>query len=411
MTSKKNRNLTRNLADEKQRFGIRKFSIGVASVLLGTSLMFGTNTQIARADSENGGVNSTTETTSEIQPKSKNDAANTAKVDQSKTSAEDKSTSSQEINNKKTESLEKKTDDSSLTTQESNQVQKDQSDNVTKNTNKHNQDSNETTTLNLQSAQPVAKFALKESKAAEPTKQVTATLNIYDYDDTDPQTPNVQNAADVAFTYTGKFTDGLSIRDAIQAQIDQDTQKQLTYKDQGTAIVPDKAGLPTEIGVSPVVYSSFSDNTLGGYHFRYETTPEYSKDMQTQLVDQYNKWLDYKKAHFALAGYKLAEQDEQAINLDDPIEDSKTYNIYVNHQISVVNIYHWTELKRTVEFKYYYKQDDKNDQAADSVTKNGYYNDGKYNQAQPKQFINQTGEPVFSNLPKIDNNMVNQSPS
>lgn len=55
MTSKKNRNLTRNLADEKQRFGIRKFSVGVASVLLGTSLMFGANTQIAHADSENGG--------------------------------------------------------------------------------------------------------------------------------------------------------------------------------------------------------------------------------------------------------------------------------------------------------------------------------------------------------------------
>lgn len=56
MTSKKNRNLTRNLADEKQRFGIRKFSVGVASVLLGTSLMFGANTQIAHADSENGGI-------------------------------------------------------------------------------------------------------------------------------------------------------------------------------------------------------------------------------------------------------------------------------------------------------------------------------------------------------------------
>ena len=80
MTSKKNRNLTRNLADEKQRFGIRKFSVGVASVLLGTSLMFGTNTQIAHADSENGGVNSTTETTSEVQSKSENDAANTSNV-------------------------------------------------------------------------------------------------------------------------------------------------------------------------------------------------------------------------------------------------------------------------------------------------------------------------------------------
>lgn len=92
------------------------------------------------------GVNSTTETTSEIQPKSKNDAANTANVqnevkatenkvetpntenqsdkagavDQSKNSFEKQSASSQEINNKKTESLEKKADDSSLTTQESN---------------------------------------------------------------------------------------------------------------------------------------------------------------------------------------------------------------------------------------------------------------------------------------------------
>lgn len=80
MTSKKNRNLTRNLADEKQRFGIRKFSVGVASVLLGTSLMFGANTQIVHADSENGGINSSTETTSEVQSKSENDAANTSNV-------------------------------------------------------------------------------------------------------------------------------------------------------------------------------------------------------------------------------------------------------------------------------------------------------------------------------------------
>ncbi|WP_367400696.1 YSIRK-type signal peptide-containing protein, partial [Lactobacillus intestinalis] len=30
MSSKKNHNLEKNLADEKQRFGIRKFSVGVA---------------------------------------------------------------------------------------------------------------------------------------------------------------------------------------------------------------------------------------------------------------------------------------------------------------------------------------------------------------------------------------------
>ena len=435
MTSKKNRNLTRNLADEKQRFGIRKFSVGVASVLLGTSLMFGANTQIVHADSENGGINSSTETTSEVQSKSENDAANTSNVkneakatenkvensntenqsakagavDQSKNSSEDQSTTKQEINNKKIESLEKKVDDSSLTTHENNQVQKDQSDKVTATINKSAQDSKETTTLNLQSAQPVAKSALKESKAVTPAKQVSAILNIYDYDDVDPQTPKAQNGNDVAFTYTGKFTDGLSIKDAIQAQIDADTQKQLAYKDQGTAIVPDKDGLPTEIGVSPVVSAPFNDNDLGGYYFRDKTTNTYQYDQQTQLVDAYNKWMDYKKAHFALAGYKLADQDEQAINLDDPIEDGKTYNIYVNHQISVVNVYHWTELKRTVEFKYYYKQNDKNDQASDSVTKNGYYNDGKFNQEQPKQFINATGEPVFSNLPKKDSNHLNQT--
>ena len=432
MTSKKNRNLTRNLADEKQRFGIRKFSVGVASVLLGTSLMFGTNTQIAHADSENGGVNSTTETTSEVQSKSENDAANTSNVkneakatenevetsntenqsanagavDQSKNSSEKQSALSQESNNKKTESLEKKADDSSLTIEKSTQLQNDQSDKATEDT-KKNEDSKDTT-LNLQSAQHVTKSALKESKAVTPAKQVSAILNIYDYGDIDPQTPNANQANDVAFTYNGTFTDGLSIKDAIQAQIDADTQKQLAYKDQGTAIIPDKDGLPTEIGVSPVISAPFSDNDLGGYFFRDKTTNRYRQNQQTQLVDAYNKWLDYKQAHFALAGYKLADQDEQAINLDDPIEDGKTYNIYVNHQLSVVNVYHWAELKRTVEFKYYYKQDDKNTQAADSVTKNGYYNDGKYNQTQPKQFINEMGEPVFSNLPKKDSN-VNQT--
>ena len=432
MSSKKNHNLEKNLADEKQRFGIRKFSVGVASVLLGTSLMFGTNTQIAHADSENGGVNSTTETTSEVQSKSENDAANTSNVkneakatenevetsntenqsanagavDQSKNSSEKQSALSQESNNKKTESLEKKADDSSLTIEKSTQLQNDQSDKATEDT-KKNEDSKDTT-LNLQSAQHVTKSALKESKAVTPAKQVSAILNIYDYGDIDPQTPNANQANDVAFTYNGTFTDGLSIKDAIQAQIDADTQKQLAYKDQGTAIIPDKDGLPTEIGVSPVISAPFSDNDLGGYFFRDKTTNRYRQNQQTQLVDAYNKWLDYKQAHFALAGYKLADQDEQAINLDDPIEDGKTYNIYVNHQLSVVNVYHWAELKRTVEFKYYYKQDDKNTQAADSVTKNGYYNDGKYNQTQPKQFINEMGEPVFSNLPKKDSN-VNQT--
>ena len=352
----------RKMEPQRQRFGLRKLSVGVASVLLGTTFMVGGT--VAHANSTPTPTVAASSTTSDGPQSTDQQAAN---------EVNEKATTSDAANQNDSQSK------SALGSQTSG------------------------------SQQSVITNQLKESKVVTPAKQVSAILNIYDYDDVDPQTPKAQNGNDVAFTYTGKFTDGLSIKDAIQAQIDVDTQKQLAYKDQGTAIVPDKDGNPTEIGVSPVVSAPFSDNDLGGYYFRDKTTDTYQHDQQTQLVDAYNKWMDYKKAHFALAGYKLVDQDEQAINLDDPIEDGKTYNIYVNHQLSIVNVYHWTELKRTVEFKYYYKQNDKNDQAADSVTKNGYYNDGKFNQEQPKQFINATGEPVFSNLPKKDSNHLNQT--
>ncbi|WP_263853939.1 YSIRK-type signal peptide-containing protein [Limosilactobacillus reuteri] len=378
----------RKMEPQRQRFGLRKLSVGVASVLLGTTFMVGGST-VAHAD-----VN-----TSSLVDDSSANVINLNSIASGSTVTLKTANSNSDGDTVNSNSAAKSVNTVNSTTSEESQ-------NVSQN------DSQSKSALGSQtsgSQQSVITNQLKESKVVTPAKQVSAILNIYDYDDVDPQTPKVQNGNDVAFTYTGKFTDGLSIKDAIQAQIDADTQKQLAYKDQGTAIVPDKDGNPTEIGVSPVVSAPFSDNDLGGYYFRDKTTDTYQHDQQTQLVDAYNKWMDYKKAHFALAGYKLVDQDEQAINLDDPIEDGKTYNIYVNHQLSIVNVYHWTELKRTVEFKYYYKQNDKNDQAADSVTKNGYYNDGKFNQEQPKQFINATGEPVFSNLPKKDSNHLNQT--
>ncbi|WP_307777452.1 YSIRK-type signal peptide-containing protein [Limosilactobacillus reuteri] len=378
----------RKMEPQRQRFGLRKLSVGVASVLLGTTFMVGGST-VAHAD-----VN-----TSSLVDDSSANVINLNSIASGSTVTLKTANSNSDGDTVNSNSAAKSVNTVNSTTSEESQ-------NVSQN------DSQSKSALGSQtsgSQQSVITNQLKESKVVTPAKQVSAILNIYDYDDVDPQTPKAQNGNDVAFTYTGKFTDGLSIKDAIQAQIDADTQKQLAYKDQGTAIVPDKDGNPTEIGVSPVVSAPFSDNDLGGYYFRDKTTDTYQHDQQTQLVDAYNKWMDYKKAHFALAGYKLVDQDEQAINLDDPIEDGKTYNIYVNHQLSIVNVYHWTELKRTVEFKYYYKQNDKNDQAADSVTKNGYYNDGKFNQEQPKQFINATGEPVFSNLPKKDSNHLNQT--
>lgn len=357
----------RKMEPQRQRFGLRKLSVGVASVLLGTTFMVGGST-VAHAD-----VN-----TSSLVDDSSANVINLNSIASGSTVTLKTANSNSDGDTVNSNSAAKSVNTVNSTTSEESQ-------NVSQN------DSQSKSALGSQtsgSQQSVITNQLKESKVVTPAKQVSAILNIYDYDDVDPQTPKAQNGNDVAFTYTGKFTDGLSIKDAIQAQIDADTQKQLAYKDQGTAIVPDKDGNPTEIGVSPVVSAPFSDNDLGGYYFRDTTTHTYQQNQQTQLVDAYNKWMDYKKAHFALAGYKLVDQDEQAINLDDPIEDGKTYNIYVNHQLSIVNVYHWTELKRTVEFKYYYKQNDKNDQAADSVTKNGYYNDGKFNQEQPKQFIN-----------------------
>ncbi|MCD7133120.1 LPXTG cell wall anchor domain-containing protein [Limosilactobacillus balticus] len=400
MSKNNTQEYVRKMEQQRQRFGLRKLSIGVASVLLGTTFIIGGGT-VAHADSN---VNDNSIATINASDADNQDKQVTTSNHTAQDNVNFEANKTSESNVDDTQTSKDSTEDKIASTQESNQVQKDQSNNVTATTNKSAQDSKETTTLNLQSAQPVVASALKESKAAEPTKQVTATLNIYDYKANDPKTPDVNGGEGVAFTYTGKFTDGLSIKDAIQAQIDADTQKQLAYKDQGTAIVPDKDGLPTAIGVSPVIYGDFTDGDLGGYNYRDVTTATYTKDQQAKLVDDYNKWFDYKKANFALAGYKLADQDEQVINLDDPIEDGKTYNIYVNHQLSVVNVYHWTELKRTVEFKYYYNQNDKNSTAADSITKNGYYNDGKYNSTQTSLtgLINNLHVPQFSNLPSTD---------
>ena len=400
----------RKMEQQRQRFGLRKLSVGVASVLLGTTFMVGGST-VAHAD-----VN-----TSSLVDDSSANVINLNSIASGSTVTLKTANSNSDGDTVNSNSAAKSVNTVNSTTSEESQNVSQQaanevsekaiaSESASANAVSQN-DSQSKSALGSQtsgSQQSVITNQLKESKVVTPAKQVSAILNIYDYGDVDPQTPNANHANDVAFTYNGTFTDGLSIKDAIQAQIDADTQKQLSYKDQATAIVPDKDGNPTEIGVSPVVSAPFSDNDLGGYYFRDTTTNRYRQNQQTQLVDAYNKWLDYKKQNFALAGYKLADQDEQAINLDDPIEDGKTYNIYVNHQLSVVNVYHWTELKRTVEFKYYYKQDDKNAQAADSVTKNGYYNDGKYNQTQPEQFINTAGKPVFSNLPKKDSN-VNQT--
>lgn len=174
----------RKMEPQRQRFGLRKLSVGVASVLLGTTFMVGGT--VAHAN-----MTSTTST-----------------VATSSTTSDESQSASQQVAN---EVNEKATTLESVSTNAANQ--------------NGSQSKSALGSQTSGSQQPVITNQLKESKTVTPAKQVSAILSIYDYDDIDPNTPDVNGGNGVAFTYTGKFTDGLSIKDAIQAQIDADTQK------------------------------------------------------------------------------------------------------------------------------------------------------------------------------------------
>lgn len=372
MTSKKNRNLTRNLADEKQRFGIRKFSVGVASVLLGTSLMFGANTQIAHADSENGGVNSTTETTSEIQPKSENDAANTAnvqneakaaknkvetskaedqsaqeaKVDQSKNSSEDKSTSTQEISNKKTESLEKKASSVGSTATDNKEEQKTSLENKSE-ANKTSESKVEkatpvevksgshedltsdkkgtetqeiqTQTLKLASATPLSAKALTESKAQN-QDTVTANVNLID-DDTNFGT------GDTITTKTYTLNSGATVTDLIN-QIKKDLD----------SVTEDYYGPDPELDSNASVATG-----------TYKHAPIATLDDKTRLFNLDPSTLKDKPT---LAGYTITTDNND--NLHAAITNNATYNINLIHRMSVLqDKYFYKAYTRQITYKMY----------------------------------------------------------
>ncbi len=201
------------------------------------------------------------------------------------------------------------------------------------------------------------------------------------------------------------------MREAIQKQMDSDLIKQNAYTKYGTAILADKDGNGYSVGVSRVIYDCHSDNDIGGYHFR---TPDddFNQEDSDRLVKEYQDWLDYKKDNFQLAGYKIASDDEQEIDLDKKIQDGQKYNIYVNHITSTPSdIFRWYAAKREVDFKYYYHDNDKNLNVMNpkdkplNVIKNGYYNEGKYNSTQGWNALISYGDnkPEFSNIPANGN--------
>ncbi|GAA2860333.1 mucin-binding protein [Lactobacillus intestinalis] len=367
MSSKRNSDLEKNLADEKQRFGIRKFSVGVASVLLGTSLMFGAGSQIAHADTNSDGngsgdANSTDTSASDVQRhneqatsnnyttqseinKTSNDKSSTG---DKKATPENKSTLTQEINNKKTESLEKKAPSVGSTTTDSKEESKTPLENKTDKSKVEKttppevkSESHEdltsdkkgtktqeiqTQTLKLASATPLSAKALTESKAQN-QDTVTANVNLID-DDTNFGT------GDTITTKTYTLNSGATVTDLInQIKKDLDSVTEDYYG-------PDPK-LDSTAGGRPA-YTPVATGT-------YKHAPIATLDDKTRLFNLDPSTLKDKPT---LAGYTITTDNND--NLHAAITNNATYNINLIHRMSVLqDKYFYKAYTRQITYKMY----------------------------------------------------------
>ena len=348
-------NLKKDSANERQRFSIRKLTIGAASVLVGTTLF-----QV------NGGVQVHADAVDQQVVKN-NDTDNSAQeVDAIKaTTAVNKDDETLEV----ASSSEENQDGVSVNTASNNQVaNQDQqpptqetvnnSDvNAEANSTPQSQTSveieNATTELNtlITSANP-ATVNLAESKAVAPAKeQVTATINIYD-DTSDPET------SDPAFSITWTGDKGTTIKQAVQERIDNDMK--------GYTISP---AVDNQSRISDIVNSTGQALIPNG-----SWTVNGGQE-------EYNKWLTDKNTNHKLAGYEIATDQAGDVDINTAIENGGNYDIDLVHQQGVLNKIFFQEYDRTVYFKYYYHKSDSNTDVADPVTKDGtatsYNVDGK----------------------------------
>ncbi|WP_298493156.1 YSIRK-type signal peptide-containing protein, partial [uncultured Lactobacillus sp.] len=409
MLSKRNQDLNKNLADEKQRFGIRKFSVGVASVLLGTSLMFGAGSQVAHADSNvdgngNGDANSTDTSASDVHNQNAQATANTyttkseVKAQENRTSNDKSSTgdekatgetkiaqevgtskaddqtvskdttsatnstegnvaSTQEINNKKTESLEKKAPSVGSTATDNKEEQKTSLENKS--------EANKTSESKVEKANPVeVKSGSHEDLTSD--KKGTETQEI--------QTQTLKLANATPLSAKALTESKAQNQDTVTANVNLidddttfgtgDTITTKTYTLNSGATVTDlinqiKKDLDTTTddyyGPDPEL-----DTTAGGVPIAepastidrnrtYKHAPLATLDDKTRRFNLDPSTLKDKPT---LAGYTITTDNND--NLDAALTNNTTYNINLIHRMSVLqDKYFYKAYTRQITYKMY----------------------------------------------------------
>lgn len=408
-----NRDLNKELANQRQRFSIRKLTIGAASVLLGTTL-FWVNGEVAQAASENNPpIEQKQEQVSKEDKHQTGQAEekNADKTVQGNVKAENKqqkapATEQKEDNNsvgieKKDQTTYTTTEEKAKTTEStdpaaakketSKSAEKEAETGKTAETKESQEQA--TNKLQTQNQKPVAPNAVKESKATTPADQVTATFHIYDagYGEIDFNNGHMKELP--AITITGKK--GSTVAELINQRIESDTQKQLQDTKYGYGYVVDSDGKEHLVGISPVV--ALSDKSFdivkqqAGYTGTLNEESNFTgglkdgadqvlgKELANQTILQdmvekgvidkpsiteaYNKWLANKKKNYPLAGYKFDPNynyygsDFQAgTSGDTKVTNGGDYIITLKHNNMdfKVDKRFYIEVPRTVEFKYYY---------------------------------------------------------
>ena len=315
-----------------------------------------------------GGVNSTTETTSEVQSKSENDAANTAnvqneaKVTENKVETSnienqsakevkvDQSVGSTTTNSKEEQktSLENKSEANETgesKVEKANPVEgKSESHEDLPSDKKQRNETQEiqTQTLKLTSAAvPPSAKALAESKLQDP---ITVTINLH-----------AQDADEIvtSLTYNGKNGDTLkNVGEYVQTQINKDNEGYMQ---------PNISGIDTVDSPLVTTYKTTDQYIPGFLGYDGITDPT--------LKAEYDKWYADKKKNHLLAGYTI---DIDSLS-SDPLVNGQTYNLTLGEEESTTQFPVYHPMTRTINYVKYIKNNS-TETARPSITQDGTTN-------------------------------------
>ena len=299
----------RKMEPQRQRFGLRKLSVGVASVLLGTTFMVGGT--VAHADS------TPTQTVAASNEPQSTDHAN--EVNEKATTSESVSTNAANQNDSQSQAA--------LGSQTSgSQVEANTGGNS--NTNQVVAKSSEAQTSNptTATATPLSAKALTESKAQN-QDTVTANVNLIDGD------PNF-GTEDTITTKTYTLNSGATALDLInQIKKDLDT------------VTEDYYGSDPELDTTAGGVSGGDPAATGTY----KHAPLATLDRKTRRFNLDPSTLKDKPT---LAGYTITTDNND--NLDAAITNNATYNINLIHRMSVLqDKYFYKSYTRQITYKMY----------------------------------------------------------